>query len=234
MPPTRTRSLRHPTLLVVLLVACTAACSTPPHEPTADERAALREELRAMRDADQHLERLVQQRDPASKAPGFADRKRTLQDTHAERCRVIFDQHGFPGSDLVGDDGASAFWLLVQHADRHPDLQARVAAAMEQAAFAGHASGEELAYLVDRIASNTGRPQRYGTQTAYDPATGRIRPAPLEAPHDVDARRRAVGLEPLWEYVNRMTELHFRMNEAQLRAHGVDAPPLVPPGFCDW
>jgi hypothetical protein len=230
MPPTR----RHPNFPVVLLAACQAARVAFPSRPAATEQPLLREELLAMQRADQELERLVQQRDSAAAAPGFADRRRAQQDAHAERCIALFDRHGFPGSNLVGEDGASAFWLLVQHADRHPEFQQRVAAAMEQAVFAGHANGEELAYLVDRIASNAGRPQRYGTQTEYDPATGRIRPAQLEAPHDVDDRRRAVGMEPLWQYVNRMTELHFRMNEAQLRARGVTSPPLVPPGHCDW
>jgi hypothetical protein len=211
------------------LLAATACQTTSP--PTLDE---VRAELLAMSASDQQLEQMVIQGDPAIQDPGFYERKDRQQDRYGERCKQLFEQFGYLGADRVGTEAAEAFWLLVQHADRDPGFQDRVVEAMRPVVARGDASPSNLAYLTDRVRANTGRPQVYGTQVYYDGKTGRILPKPLEAPSQVDERRAAVGLEPLWKYVNSMTELHFRMNREQLKAQGVEAPPLVPEGFAGW
>jgi hypothetical protein len=63
----------------------------------------------------------------------------------------------------------------------------------------GEATPAQLAYLDDRVRMRQGRAQRYGTQIR----TVDDRPVPfeLEDPDGVDERRRAVGLEPLADYV---------------------------------
>ena len=43
-------------------------------------------------------------------------------DNTAWLCGVV-DHHGWPGASLVGEDGAQAAWLLVQHADQDPGFQ---------------------------------------------------------------------------------------------------------------
>src|SRR3546814_14125992 len=40
--------------------------------------------------------------------------------SNQERLAEIFDEHGWPGWSLVGQDGSTAAWAIVQHAD--PDL----------------------------------------------------------------------------------------------------------------
>ena len=37
--------------------------------------------------------------------------------------RQVIAEHGWPGRSDVGDDGAQAAWLLVQHADADPAFQ---------------------------------------------------------------------------------------------------------------
>ncbi|MCS6883729.1 MAG: hypothetical protein NZU74_20615, partial [Chloroflexaceae bacterium] len=58
---------------------------------------------------------------------------------------------------------------------------------------------QDLAYLTDRVRFNTGQPQVYGTQVLI--IDGRVTLKPIEDEANVDARRAAVGLLPLAEYV---------------------------------
>jgi uncharacterized protein DUF6624 len=59
---------------------------------------------------------------------------------------------------------------------------------------------QHLAYLEDRILVREGRPQRYGTQLEKDGVGWK--PLPTTDPESLDARRRAVGLEPISEYLD--------------------------------
>ncbi|WP_146009593.1 DUF6624 domain-containing protein [Deinococcus planocerae] len=117
-------------------------------------------------------------------------------DTESTRLlREIIAAHGWPGRSLVGEDGATAAWLLAQHS---PDLAfQRGVLDVLQAQPEGEVAPEHAAYLHDRICVREGRPQRYGTQVQPDGT-----PFPLE-PGDVDARRASVGLEPLAVYLGR-------------------------------
>lgn len=114
------------------------------------------------------------------------------------RMRAIVTRHGWPGRSLVGDDGAAAAWLLVQHASTDRAFQRGCLTLLQAAVRAGEASGLHLAYLTDRLLLADGLRQWYGTQLEL--VDGQWRPAPLEDPEGVDARRRALGLEPLDRY----------------------------------
>jgi uncharacterized protein DUF6624 len=119
---------------------------------------------------------------------------------NTDRLRTIIETHGWPGTSLVGEQGAHHAWLIAQHSDRQLDFQ-RVALTLLAAAVAnGDASARDLAYLTDRVRVNEGREQLYGTQLgcAQD---DRVVPFPIERPEDLDARRANVGLEPLGEYI---------------------------------
>jgi hypothetical protein len=129
-----------------------------------------------------------------------------LRDTDARcsaRLRAIVTARGWPGRSLVGGDGATAAWLLAQHADADRPLQRLCLAALERAVHTGEADPEDLAFLTDRVAVAEGRPQRYGTQF-----NDRREPEPIEDPETVDDRRRAIGLSPLAEYTRHMRALY--------------------------
>lgn len=142
----------------------------------------LRRELLALKEADQAFRRRMHEEMEAERA-------------RTARIRALVEAHGWPGSSLVGEDGASAAWLLVQHADEDPDFQERALELMRAAADAGEADQSELAFLVDRVCVARGRPQVYGTQ--FRPDGG---PQPVEDPERLDERRAAVGLEPFAAY----------------------------------
>lgn len=159
-------------------VPTTSAAATP-------DLAQLRDELLAMKDADQ-AERTGQ-----STENGDVER--------AARLGEIIALIGWPGSDLVETDGASAAWLIAQHADFDVAFQQRALDLMRDAVARGVADPTELAFLDDRVAVNTGVPQTYGSQIrcvggAPEPAT------PIVEPGTVDQRRADIGLEPLADY----------------------------------
>jgi hypothetical protein len=115
---------------------------------------------------------------------------------HTERMKVIIAEYGWPGIALVGQMGAQAAWLLVQHADHDRPFQKACLALLAAAVGAGDAATQGLAYLTDRVRVAEGLPQVYGTQFH-----GGDYPLTIEDPDDVDVRRAAAGLEPLAEYV---------------------------------
>lgn len=124
---------------------------------------------------------------------------------HTARMKAILREHGWPGRSLVGDDGAHAAWLLVQHADAA--FMSECLPLMEHAALRGEASAKDFAYLLDRVRMNQGKPQVYGTQFTSGP-DGNLVLHPIENPEQVDARRRAVGLPSMAEYERKIREVY--------------------------
>ena len=56
--------------------------------------------------------------------------------------------------------------------------------------------------------------------------TGQAYPKPLEDSLGVNERRKSIGLEPIEEYLNGMTEMHFEMNKEHYLKKGVTEPIL--------
>jgi hypothetical protein len=176
-------------LLVALVLALSvAACSDDAPEATPTTAgigdSALRAELLAMMDEDQ---------------AGTGD-----FNARQARLAAIFDEHGWPGWQLVGEDGSTAAWVIVQHADLDPEFQRRGLALLEDAVAAGDASPGDLAYLLDRVRVADGLPQVYGTQWTPD-ADGEWQPrTPIEDEANVDARRAEAGLGTIDEYLEEL------------------------------
>ena len=98
-----------------------------------------------------------------------------------------------------GKDADQAAWLIAEHADMAPDVQLLALDRMGQQVTDHQANAGNFAYLWDRVALNSGRPQRYGTQMrcvgqAWAPVS------PIEDPAKLDERRRWVGLAPEAQY----------------------------------
>jgi hypothetical protein len=133
------------------------------------------------------------------------DLRRELLETdarHTARLEAILDAHGWPANSSVGEDGATAAWMLAQHADQRPEFQRRCLELMRDAVSRGEASPKWLAYLHDRVCVYQTRAQRYGTQIRQTEAG--LEPFELEEPETVDERRASVGLEPLADYLRSM------------------------------
>ena len=94
---------------------------------------------------------------------------------------------------MVGKDGSTAAWVIAQHADFDVAFQREAIGHLRAAVQSGQADPTELAYLVDRVAVNSGEPQTYATQIRCK--GGEPAPAtPIVDPARIDETRAAVGL----------------------------------------
>ena len=146
---------------------------------------------------------------------GYHPRMREVHERNAERLAAIMDEHDWPGVSFVGAEAAEAAWLILQHAISNPPLQRRGLALLTAAAARGEVSPVHVAMLEDRIRSNEGKGQRYGTQFDWD-EHGLLSPVPVEDEPNVDKRRSALGLTPLAEDIER--------KRRQAAEYGIRAP----------
>ena len=116
----------------------------------------------------------------------------------------IIKQYGWLTKSLVGEDGAQAAFLIVQHSPAL-QFQKKCLQLLEQVVRENEADPISLAYLTDRVRISEGKSQLYGTQGQTNP-DGSIVPFPIEDEEHVDERRRAIGLEPIAEYFKSMNE----------------------------
>lgn len=109
----------------------------------------------------------------------------------------ILGRREWPSPDEVGERAATAVFLVIQHSDSlvHATYLPRMRAAVQR----GDAQPEHLALLEDRLLTEQGKPQIYGSQVRTD-SKGKSAFFPIADEQNVDKRRAAVGLEPLEEY----------------------------------
>ncbi|WP_185117047.1 DUF6624 domain-containing protein [Chryseobacterium sp. T16E-39] len=113
--------------------------------------------------------------------------------------KAILDQYGWLGPDVVGSQGSTTIFLVIQHADLA--TQEKYLPMMREAVKNGKAKSSSLALLEDRVALRQGKRQIYGSQIGRDPETKVYFVSPLEDPDHVDKRRAEAGLPPLAEYI---------------------------------
>jgi hypothetical protein len=117
----------------------------------------------------------------------------------------IVDNQGWPTKTLVGEDGANAAWLLVQHADADSQFQRKCLDLMTKLPK-GEVSQVQFAYLTDRVLLAEGKKQIYGTQ--FHAVDGKLQPRPLEDEANVDKRRADIGLPPLADYAKELEKVY--------------------------
>lgn len=127
---------------------------------------------------------------------GYHPEMEFIHAQNATRLKEILSEHGWPIPALVGDDGAEAAWLVVQHAIGDPPFQRQCLRLLQNAADCGGVPLWQAAMLEDRIRMFEGKPQMYGTQLETN-SDGMVRPYQLQDPEAVEERRKRVGLEPL-------------------------------------
>ena len=113
---------------------------------------------------------------------------------------AILDKYGWLGADVVGPQGNSTLFLVIQHSDLK--TQEKYLPMMREAVKNGKAAGSSLALLEDRVALGQGKKQIYGSQIGRDLETQKYYVLPLEDPDNVDKRRAEVGLGTLAEYAS--------------------------------
>ncbi|MFB6454969.1 DUF6624 domain-containing protein [Chitinophaga sp. Hz27] len=115
------------------------------------------------------------------------------------KVSAILDHYGWLGAKEIGNQGNVTLFMVIQHS--RSEAQEKYLPMMRDAVKKGNANAGSLALLEDRVALHHGQRQRYGSQLMWDMRTNQYRLSPLEDPDNVDARRLAVGLPSLQEYL---------------------------------
>lgn len=168
---------------------------------------------------------------PEGQAPQVVQEVLACVRANTQRLRQIISTHGWPGRDLVGEDGADAAWLILQHAgggvttlDTAENRRFRrdCVPLLADAVRAGQAHPRHLAHLVDGIQAVDGGDPVYGVLgDQYKVVDGHpvfARSLDLAA---LDVRRRGIGLAPL-------------MADVARRERGEDVPAVGPGRAEPW
>lgn len=157
----------------------------------------IREELLAMQSEDLRVREELLRANALESGKGYNPTMEGIHRQNAGKLKAILQELGrWPRRSTVGNDGAEAAWLVLQHAIGDPELQRSCLPLMQEAAASDEIPLWQVAYLQDRIAFFEGRPQRYGTHFFRDDE-GFVAVYTLEIPDQVEALRAAVGLPPL-------------------------------------
>lgn len=215
--------------LFIFLGVLLIGCKDRPGEPSVVKtqfNAELARELKAMREIDQIAAYIPKGEYKELNPEEWKAFKDSVFTTHQERIAGIFEEYGYPGYDLVGEEGEQSFFLMVQHSDHDTNFQQKVLEKMKIEVEKGNADPGHYGLLVDRVSINTGKPQVYGTQTTYRHDICQAIPKSLADSANVDERRNKIGLPPLKEYLNRMSIIHFEINKERFLAKGITEPTL--------
>ncbi len=129
--------------------------------------------------------------------------------------KKIADKHGFPSYDLVGKESSNNYWMLVQHSDFDLPFQKKILKLMKLEVDKKNASGQNYAYLIDRININEGKPQIYGTQVNMGENGTKIKPCSDTL--NLDKRRLSVGLKPIKDYLKQCDDMFLEMNKDRIK-----------------
>ncbi len=131
----------------------------------------------------------------------IAAQKKKITTENFKELKKLLKKYGWPRYDQVGKLAADAPLLVINH---HPEDSVRVAylPMVKKACESEQGSCLEYAKIYDRILVNQGKEQWYGMQFRYG-SNRQLEPFPVADPSGVDARRKAIGLEPLGVYLKR-------------------------------
>lgn len=129
---------------------------------------------------------------------GYNREMEILHNKNAELLQEIMDKIGYPTIEKVGKEANEATWVLVQHAIGMPEFMKKCEELLKIAVRKNTANPIHLAYLTDRIAVFSGKPQLYGTQFDWD-ENGNLSPNKFDSLSRVNKRRKSIGLNTLKE-----------------------------------
>lgn len=87
---------------------------------------------------------------------GYHPRMEAVHQDNAAHLAAIIERYGWPGKNLVGEEGAWAAWLIAQHAIGNPPFMRHCLSLLKEAAARNEALPWQVAMLEDRIRSTKG------------------------------------------------------------------------------
>lgn len=133
---------------------------------------------------------------------------------HCKRLKEIIETYGWPGVSIVGEEGAFAMWLLVQHQDRDCPFQKECLNLLKGAVDLDEVPFSCYAYLLDRVRMNENLRQSYGTQWIKE--DGKFVLYDVEDIENLDERRSQAGLSSIEDYKKELKEM-FHLNDEDFK-----------------
>ncbi|MGH9936407.1 MAG: DUF6624 domain-containing protein [Blastocatellia bacterium] len=127
------------------------------------------------------------------------ERQNDLDSQNRQRLDEIVKEYGWPKTSVFGNEASGVAFLIVQHAEL--EYQKKYLPLIKAAATRNEARPSDLAMLEDSILVGDGKKQIYGTQARLNRTTQRMELYPIQDEENVDARRAAVGLASLAQYL---------------------------------
>ena len=165
----------------------------------------LRSELLAMRDRDQKAREDCPTGNPDDQMKCYAKVGETVDKLHTQRLEEIVRRLGVPTAEMVGPDGVRAFFLVLQHSPSL-ELKKKSVKGIKKAFEAKVLSAWDYVGFTDRLLSNLGKPQVYGSN--FDFKDGKLVMSRTKDRKNLDARRKKMGLPPIAEYARELGELY--------------------------
>lgn len=169
----------------------------------------LRQELINRVKKDQEVRNEWIKKGVLSKDKTLLRRMEAIDADNTARMKTIVKQYGWPGPELVGQDGTEAAFLLAQHADH--GFQKELLPLIRESYEAKKLSGQNYALFLDRVLVGEGKPQVYGTQAKPIEQWKGKEPVlqAIEDEGNVDKRRAEVGLPSISEYLKLLKQMYF-------------------------
>ncbi len=141
----------------------------------------------------------------------LGDFKQKIGKDNFRTWQLLLEKYGWANYSSVGKLAADAPLLIINH-HGNESIRQKYLEQIKQACFDQEGSCMEFAKIQDRILVNTNQPQIYGMQFRYN-AERDLEPFPIIDPEYVDERRKAIGLEPLKNYLKRKINFDWKVEQ---------------------
>jgi hypothetical protein len=131
-----------------------------------------------------------------------------LDRAHTAELKELLKYYRWITISEFGEKAEGHAWLLVQHSDLDVPFQQEVLTILTSLYPQGETNPSNYANLWDRVAQNTGKLQRYGTQGRCE-GPGKWVPYDVEDPAHLDQRRTSLGLTTMEAYLRRSVERRY-------------------------
>lgn len=131
-------------------------------------------------------------------------------------------QYGFPGKSLVGEQGAEYFANILSLPFIIKDNSMKGLQSMREKVLIKEADGNTFARLFDKMYYNQTKKQLYGTMVTLScenckPEEKKFTVATIEDPIKVDERRKAIGLGPLKDYLEKLKKVFISVSSKEIK-----------------
>lgn len=120
-----------------------------------------------------------------------------VDENNIHKLKLIIKKHGWPDENMVGKKGATASWLIAQHADHDIEFQKQCLNLISDPNK--KIPKWQIAYLTDRVNVNLGKPQIYGTQF-YFTKNKKLVFRPIKNKKNLNQIRAEASLDSFEEY----------------------------------